>query len=99
MNCAVLTNGICCAQETDYACVVRLPSGEFARICRDLSQFGESIVISCTKEGVKFSSAGDIGSGKLTSVVKQTLMDFSGCKNPEHKSSKPGVLSLRFQAC
>lgn len=37
--------------ETDYACVVRMPSMEFARICRDLSQFGESVVISCTKEG------------------------------------------------
>lgn len=37
--------------ETDYACIVRMPSMEFARICRDLSQFGESVVISCTKEG------------------------------------------------
>jgi hypothetical protein len=51
-------------KETNYACVVHLPAGEFARICRDLSQFGESIVISCTKEGVKFSSVGDVGSGK-----------------------------------
>lgn len=37
--------------ETDYACIVRMPSLEFARICRDLSQFGESMVICCTKEG------------------------------------------------
>lgn len=37
--------------ETDYACIVRMPSMEFARICRDLSQFGESVIISCTKEG------------------------------------------------
>ena len=35
-------------------------------ICfRDLSQFGESVVISCTKEGVKFSAAGDIGTGNI----------------------------------
>ena len=26
-----------------------MPSGEFQRIVRDLSQFGESVVISCTK--------------------------------------------------
>nr|ACA09718.1 proliferating cell nuclear antigen [Penaeus japonicus] len=51
--------------ETDYACVIKLPSGEFARICRDLSQFGESIVIACTKEGVKFSAAGDIGTANI----------------------------------
>ena len=32
---------------------------------QDLSQFGESVVISCTKEGVKFSAAGDIGTGNI----------------------------------
>ena len=42
-----------------------MPSGELARICRDLSQFGESITIACTKEGVKFSSAGDIGTANV----------------------------------
>ncbi|XP_019876835.1 proliferating cell nuclear antigen [Aethina tumida] len=51
--------------ETEFSCVIRMPSGEFARICRDLSQFGESIVISCTKEGVKFSTSGDIGSANI----------------------------------
>lgn len=42
-----------------------MPSVEFARICRDMAQFGESVVISCTKEGVKFSAAGDIGSANI----------------------------------
>ncbi|KAJ0180094.1 hypothetical protein K1T71_004685 [Dendrolimus kikuchii] len=51
--------------ETEYSCTIRMPSGEFARICRDLSQFGESMVISCTKEGVKFSASGDIGSANV----------------------------------
>lgn len=51
--------------ETDYSCVVRLPAAEFARICRDLSQFGESVLITCTKEGVKFSSSGDAGSANI----------------------------------
>ena len=46
--------------ETDYAAVIKMPSAEFQRIIKDLSQFGESIVISCTNEGVKFSVAGDI---------------------------------------
>lgn len=40
-----------------------MPSTEFSRICRDLAQFGESIVIACTKDGIKFSTSGDIGSG------------------------------------
>ena len=51
--------------ETDYAAVVKLPSGEFQRIIKDLSQFGESVVIACSKEGVKFSAAGDIGTGNI----------------------------------
>ena len=51
--------------ETDYACIVRMPSQEFARICRDLAQFGESVVITCTKEGVRFSASGDSGSANI----------------------------------
>lgn len=51
--------------ETEYSCVVRMPSMEFARICRDLAQFGESVVICCTKEGVKFSASGDVGSANV----------------------------------
>ena len=59
--------------ETDYAAVIKMPSSEFQRVIKDLSQFGESVVISCTKEGVKFSSAGDIGVGniKLAQVMLQ----------------------------
>lgn len=45
-----------------------MPSSEFARICRDLSQFGESVIIACTKDGVKFSTSGDIGSGKFERI-------------------------------
>jgi len=51
--------------ETDYASVIKMPSAEFQRVIKDLSQFGESVVISCTKEGVKFSAAGDIGVGNI----------------------------------
>lgn len=51
--------------ETDYSCIIKLGSSEFARICRDLSQFGESVTIGCTKEGVQFSASGDIGSANI----------------------------------
>ena len=50
---------------SDYASVIKMPSAEFQRVIKDLSQFGESVVISCTKEGVKFSAAGDIGVGNI----------------------------------
>ena len=32
---------------------------------RDLSKFGESVLIEVTEEGVKFSAAGDIGVGNI----------------------------------
>lgn len=51
--------------ETDYSCVIKMPAAEFQRICRDLSQIGESVVICCTKEGVKFSASGDLGTGNI----------------------------------
>ncbi|CAG0917833.1 unnamed protein product [Notodromas monacha] len=51
--------------DTEYSCVVKMPSADFARICKDLSQFGDCITISCTKEGIKFSVAGDIGTGNV----------------------------------
>lgn len=51
--------------ETDYSCVIKLPSSEFQRICRDLSQIGDSVIICCTKEGVKFSATGDLGTGNI----------------------------------
>ena len=55
-------------QETDYSCVVKMPAAEFQRICRDLSQIGESVIICCTKEGVKFSASGDLGTGKRPKI-------------------------------
>lgn len=52
-------------QEQEYSCVVKMPSGEFARICRDLSQIGDAVVISCAKDGVKFSASGELGTGNV----------------------------------
>ncbi|XP_028399755.1 proliferating cell nuclear antigen-like [Dendronephthya gigantea] len=51
--------------ETEYSSIVKMPSAELQRICRDLSQIGDSVTITCTKEGVTFSCSGDLGSGKI----------------------------------
>ncbi|XP_077867275.1 uncharacterized protein LOC100374933 [Saccoglossus kowalevskii] len=65
--------------ETDYSAVVTMPSHEFQRICRDLSQIGESVIISCNKEGVQFSASGDLGTGNIT-LRQNTSVD----KEEEH---------------
>ena len=64
------------------------------RIIKDLSQFGESVVISCTKEGVKFSAAGDIGTGNIklaqtANVDKEeeaVTIDMQGGTSPRRTS-------------
>ncbi|KNC86325.1 proliferating cell nuclear antigen [Sphaeroforma arctica JP610] len=54
----------------EYSVCVRMPSAEFARITRDLSTIGDSVLISCTKDGVQFSTTGDTGSGSI--VLRQS---------------------------
>jgi len=52
--------------ETVYDATIELPSSEFQRIVRDLLQLGESVKIDVTKEGVKFSAEGEIGTAAVT---------------------------------
>jgi len=51
--------------DTDYKCTIQMPSNEFQRIIRDLQVLGDSCVISCTKEGIRFSVSGDMGTGNV----------------------------------
>eukprot|EP00919_Chromeraceae_sp_WS-2016_P055473 GHVR01131888.1.p1 GENE.GHVR01131888.1~~GHVR01131888.1.p1 ORF type:complete len:260 (-),score=51.87 GHVR01131888.1:163-942(-) len=51
--------------ETDYKATIKMPSGEFQRVCRDMATFGDTVSITCSKEGVKFSVTGDIGNGNV----------------------------------
>merc|ERR1711972_847168 len=67
--------------ETEYGTTVKMPSSEFQRICRDLSAIGDTVTISATKQGVKFSVNGDIGSGDMT--IKGMMSNNNnnkGCK-------------------
>ncbi|KAK9817203.1 hypothetical protein WJX72_011042 [[Myrmecia] bisecta] len=52
--------------DTDYAATVKMPASEFQRICKDLASIGDTVLISVTKDGVKFSTTGDIGSANIT---------------------------------
>lgn len=51
--------------DTEYQCTVKMPSAEFQRIIRDLQVLGDTCTISCTKEGIKFSVSGTIGTGNI----------------------------------
>lgn len=49
--------------EMDYRSTVSLSSTEFAKIVHDMTVFGDTVTIAITREGVKFSSVGDVGQG------------------------------------
>ena len=42
-----------------------MPSNKFQRICRDLTQIGDAVTISCAKDSVRFAANGDLGSGTV----------------------------------
>ncbi|KZT05691.1 proliferating cell nuclear antigen [Laetiporus sulphureus 93-53] len=56
--------------DTEYEARVTMPSAEFSRIVRDLSQLGESVRIEVTKEGVRFISDGEAANGNI--LLKQS---------------------------
>ena len=51
--------------ETNYSSTVVLPSSEFTRIVRELSQLSETVKITTGNKSVKFSVDGDIGNGEI----------------------------------
>jgi proliferating cell nuclear antigen len=51
--------------DTQYDATITFSSTEFARICRDLSALGESVKIEVDKQGIRFSSDGEIGNGSV----------------------------------
>merc|ERR1712129_238309 len=45
--------------------IAKLPSAEFQKICRDLKEFGETVQVKASKEGITFSVQGDVGAGNV----------------------------------
>ncbi|TKY54387.1 Proliferating cell nuclear antigen [Spatholobus suberectus] len=71
-----------------YQAIVKMPSAEFSRICRDLASIGDTVTISVTKDGAKFSTKGDIGTANI--VCKQnTYVDKVTCSLPSSCVLRP----------
>merc|ERR1712072_1572592 len=51
--------------EQQYKVIAKLPSAEFQKICRDLKEFGETMQVKASKEGITFSVQGDVGIGNV----------------------------------
>merc|ERR1712066_683209 len=51
--------------EQHYKVIAKLPSAEFQKICRDLKEFGETMQVKASKDGITFSVQGDMGTGNV----------------------------------
>lgn len=58
--------------ETEYAAVITMPSAQFSRICKELSQLSDSLTIDVTKQRVQFSVEGEDGEGIVTLRHRET---------------------------
>merc|ERR1712018_118548 len=66
--------------EQHYKVSARLPSAEFRKICRDLKEFGETMQVKASKEGITFSVQGDAGAGNVMLKPRES-------EKPEEKVS------------
>eukprot|EP00798_Chlamydomonas_sp_ICE-L_P015859 gene15859-21987_t len=52
--------------DQEYSAEAKMPAAEYSRICRDLASIGDTVLLSASKEGIKFSTSGDIGTANIT---------------------------------
>ena len=72
--------------DTQYDATITMSSAEFQRICRDLAALGESVKIEASKEGVRFSSEGEVGTGSV--LLKQSAGTDRGAGGSKKKEVK-----------
>jgi proliferating cell nuclear antigen len=74
---------------TTYKCIVRMPSSEFQRICRELSTLGETVKIAVNKAGIQFSVEGTTGSGTIACKPADGEKEEKGGSNVQIKVEDP----------
>ena len=57
----------------EHSATVVMPASEFQRIMRDLGTIGDTVTINVTKEGVLFSTSGDIGKANINLRQEQNV--------------------------
>jgi len=64
--------------EVEYKSVMKMPAVEFQKIVSNLSTWGEAVIISSSKNGVKFSVSGEMGSGNINLKSNSDVDSESG---------------------
>lgn len=81
--------------EQHYKVIARMPSSEFQKICKDLKEFGETIQISASKEGIRFSVHGDLGSGNVVLKPRESESPENSVKLTVHEPAT-ATFALRY---
>jgi len=81
--------------DQDYSAETSMPSSEYQRIVRDLSSIGDTVNISATKEGIKFSAMGDIGTANIT--LRQTSSADKEEDNVKIDMKEPVLLTFALR--
>jgi len=82
--------------DTDYKALIQLPASEFQRICRDLQILGDTVTIAVGKDGVKFSVAGEMGSGNMT-LRQNTAVDTKEEEQVTIEMEEPVTLNFALR--
>ena len=82
--------------DTDYKSTVKMPASEFQRICKDMAILGDTVTIAVGKDGVKFSVAGELGSGNMT-IRSNTSVDTKEEDQVEVQFDEPVALNFALR--
>jgi len=82
--------------ETLYEATVKMSSTEFQRICRDLATIGDSVTIAVEKEGIKFATTGELGSGNINLKQKNCAENAEDSVSVELEKSVSLTFALRY---
>mmetsp|Transcript_13013 Transcript_13013/g.19617 ORF Transcript_13013/g.19617 Transcript_13013/m.19617 type:complete len:271 (-) Transcript_13013:664-1476(-) len=81
--------------DSEYDCVIQMPSRDFKKIVNDLTPIGDAVTIGATKKGVTFKVSGQIGSGSV--LVRQSQgVDVKASTIIELKDEVEQFFALRY---
>lgn len=82
-------------QDTSYSAVVQMPSHELQRIVRDLSQFHDTVNITCSKEGVQFSTTPDASTSQAKIILRpNSSSDTKESEQVRNTASSLGLVQM-----
>jgi len=81
--------------DTEYTCTVKMPSSDFKNVVDKIAVMGDTVQISASKEGIKFSVNGDMGTGNIT-LRKTSSTDKSEKKGETINIETEEDITLNF---